>query len=229
LDDIVSSYDADNRGRIVDVIAEELGDFQVFLTTHDEQFFTMLKDRLSDKGWRFSRLTGWSLETGPAREEAGSDVSVVEEAIASGNWNDAGNAVRRYMEAWLDEQCARYEVHTIHKRGTREFVRTLFDFWDPFIKKIQGMKGGFFVAQVEPRACYERLKSHSMINYYCHARFDPYSWGSMGDVKYVWTEFRDFQKLFDCRSCSRKLSYDRNRNRPYCVCGEAIFDSGTAR
>jgi hypothetical protein len=35
-DDIVSSYDADHRGRIVDVIAEDLNEFQIFLTAHDE-------------------------------------------------------------------------------------------------------------------------------------------------------------------------------------------------
>jgi hypothetical protein len=69
LDDVFSSYDADHRGRIVDLVAEHLDRFQVFLTTHDELFYSMLKDRLHDKGWLFQRISGWDLEHGPQLEE----------------------------------------------------------------------------------------------------------------------------------------------------------------
>ncbi len=68
LDDVVSSYDAEHKERIVDLIAERLGGFQVFLTTHDWRFYAMLKDRLHDKGWLFERISGWDFEHGPKRE-----------------------------------------------------------------------------------------------------------------------------------------------------------------
>ena len=68
LDDVVSSYDAEHKERIVDLIAERLGVFQVFLTTHDWRFYSMLKDRLHDKGWLFERVSGWDFEHGPKRE-----------------------------------------------------------------------------------------------------------------------------------------------------------------
>jgi DNA repair exonuclease SbcCD ATPase subunit len=70
LDDVFSSYDADHRERIVDLVAERLDRFQVFLTTHDEVFYSMLKDRLHDKGWLFERISGWDFEHGPQRETA---------------------------------------------------------------------------------------------------------------------------------------------------------------
>jgi hypothetical protein len=68
LDDVVSSYDAEHRERIADVIAERLGGFQVFLTTHDSLFYSMLQDRLHGKGWLFERISGWDFEHGPERE-----------------------------------------------------------------------------------------------------------------------------------------------------------------
>jgi hypothetical protein len=68
LDDVVSSYDADHRERIVDLVAEHLDRFQVFLTTHDELFYSMLKDRLHDKGWLFECISGWDFEHGPQLE-----------------------------------------------------------------------------------------------------------------------------------------------------------------
>lgn len=54
--DVFCSYDADHRERIVDVVAERLDGFQVFLTTHDRLFYSMLRDRLHDKGWLFERI-----------------------------------------------------------------------------------------------------------------------------------------------------------------------------
>ncbi|MFQ5813016.1 MAG: hypothetical protein ACE5I2_07495, partial [Anaerolineae bacterium] len=68
LDDVVSSYDAEHKERIADLIAERLGGVQVFLTTHDWLFYSMLKDRLHDRGWLFERISGWDFEHGPQRE-----------------------------------------------------------------------------------------------------------------------------------------------------------------
>ena len=68
LDDVFSSYDTDHRKRFVDLAAERLDRFQVFLTTHDELFYSMLKDRLHDQGWLFERISGWDFEHGPQLE-----------------------------------------------------------------------------------------------------------------------------------------------------------------
>jgi len=65
LDDVVSAYDANHKARIVDLIAERLDGFQVFLTTHDRRFYSKLKLRLKDEGWLFARISGWDLERGP--------------------------------------------------------------------------------------------------------------------------------------------------------------------
>ncbi len=56
LDDVFCSHDAAHRDRIVDVVAERLDGFQVFLTTHDWRLYSMLKDRLHDKDWLFERV-----------------------------------------------------------------------------------------------------------------------------------------------------------------------------
>jgi len=56
LDDVFHSYDADHRDRIVDLVAERLDGFQVFLTIHDWHLYSMLRDRLHDRGWLFERM-----------------------------------------------------------------------------------------------------------------------------------------------------------------------------
>jgi DNA repair exonuclease SbcCD ATPase subunit len=51
LDDIVTSYDADHRRTIAGMIAEELTSLQVIVTTHDQRFFSYLKDQLPQATW----------------------------------------------------------------------------------------------------------------------------------------------------------------------------------
>jgi hypothetical protein len=225
LDDIVSSYDANHRARIVDVIAERLDDFQVFLTTHDFRFYTMLRDRLSGKGWYFERVASWDLEHGPIRESDGLRKDEIEQLIRKGNPTISGNTVRQYMEDWLDKMCVKYWAFTLHKRGNKEYDRTLFDFWGPFIDRLRSIKGNFFQKQIESEPCYDRLRAHSLLNYYSHAQANPYEWPSIGDVEYIWTEFQAFQNLFNCASCGNLLRYDHDANRLYCTCGGQIFAS----
>ena len=223
LDDIVSSYDADHRGRIVDVVAERLDGFQVFLTTHDWRFYSMLRSRLSDRDWLFERISGWDFEHGPKREADALRPHHIDSLIQDGDASIAGNAVRQFMEEWLDVMCAKYEAYTPHKRGPKEYDRTLFDFWGPFIERLERVQGSFFADHVEPQDCYQRLKAHPLLNYYSHAQANPYEWPAIGDVRYVWVEFQAFQKLLHCASCDRVLKYDSDVNRLYCVCGGQIF------
>jgi hypothetical protein len=223
LDDIVSSYDADHRARITDVIAEDLSLFQVFLTTHDELFYQILRARLRDAGWLFERITSWSLDSGPKREDDTIDLRRVNDLIAEGNPQVAGNAIRQHMEAWLDRACEDYEAFTIHRRGTREFRRTLFDYWEPFLNRCRTIKNDFFRTRLEPAPSYQRLKGHSLLNYYSHAQSDPYSWGSIGDVEYIRDEFSDFTRLFLCCSCGKSLKFDRDSHALFCTCGGGIF------
>jgi len=222
LDDIVSSYDAEHRARIADLIAEDLGDFQIFLTTHDDLFYSILKSRLEDRDWKFERISNWSLDEGPKRE-----TDLLRPAQVSALINDtdpnAGNAVRQYMEEWLDKMCARYYVYTLHKRFSQEYNRTLFDYWQPFIKRCSDISGDFFNKHVAKAACFKRLSVQPLINYYSHWQASPYQWPSIGDVKYVWEEFQAFEKIFHCYSCSKLLRYDHDSNSLFCSCGKDIF------
>lgn len=229
LDDVVSSYDAEHRARIVDVIAEDLSDFQVFLTTHDELFYNSLKVRLNDKGWLFDRISGWAIESGPKKQSDVMNDGHIQNLITGGDPKIAGNALRQYIEEWLDKKCADYEVHTVHKRPFKEFDRTIYDFWDPFLVKIKGLKEGFFENQIKNEPCFERFKSHSMLNYYSHYQGNPYAWGGMGDVEYVFKEFKEFQKLFNCFSCKKPLKYDHDANKLYCTCGQQFFKNIVAK
>jgi len=171
----------------------------------------------------FERIVGWEIDHGPKRESDALQTREIEDLIRAGNPSIAGNAVRQCMEEWLDKACVKYWVFTLHKRGSKEYDRTLFDFWGPFIERLKSIPGGFFTNRVEPNINYQRLKTHSLLNYYSHWQANPYEWSGMGDVEYVWIEFQAFQNIFNCDSCCKLLNYDHDANRFYCTCGGAIF------
>lgn len=222
LDDIVSSYDADNRARIVDVIAEYMGGFQIFLTTHDDRFYCHLKQRLETENWLFERITGYDFEKGPKRESDNLRPADIDQLIAEGNPCIAGNALRQFMEEWFDKMCEKYEVNTLHKRGTREYQRTLYDFWQPFLNKAQKLGAGFGTYFSNSTAC-QKLKGSLLINYYSHHQANPYEWPAIGDIQYIWEVFQEFISLFKCHSCGKQLKYDSSDDRVYCTCGKAIL------
>lgn len=222
LDDIVSSYDADHRGYIVDVIAEDFSDYQVIIATHDHMFYRHLRQRLQDKNWRFKQIKDWKIDQGPLLHDELSDESEIDTLFTDKlNYHGAGNAVRIHMEEWFDQICQELGVNTPHKSGVHDYKRTLFDFWTPFITQVKSI-GPVITQWLESQVCFERLKSHPLINYYSHHQSNPYEWGTMGDVEYVWKNFKEFKTLFRCRQCCGKLTYMSGEDKkPYCKkCGE---------
>jgi len=222
LDDIISSYDADHRNYIVDVLAEDFSGFQVVITTHDHMFYRHLKQRLQDKNWRFKQIRNWNIDDGPHFHDELTEESEIEALFLDKlNYNAAGNAVRVYMEEWFDRLCHELGAHTPHKRDMHDYSRNLFDFWTPFMTQVKSF-GPAVIGWVEAQPCYDRLRSHQLINYYSHHQGNPYEWGDMADVEYVWHNFKEFKALFVCQKCGRKISYHSGEDKkPYCKkCGE---------
>ena len=222
LDDIVSSYDADCRARIVDVLAEYMDGFQIFLTTHDERFYAHLKQRLESENWLFEKISGYEFDKGPRRESNNLRPAQIDLLIEEGDARIAGNAVRQFMEEWFDKMSEKYEVYTLHRRDSREYQRTLFDFWQPFLDRAQKLGAGSG-PRISSSLVYQRLKGTMLINYYSHHQANPYEWSAIGDVKYVWEAFQEFAKLFNCHSCGKVLKFESSETKLYCTCGDAFL------
>ena len=65
LDDIVNSYDAEYRNRIVSLISEKFHKFQIILFTHDELFYQMLMDKMGSENWSYNRIIRFHPNYGP--------------------------------------------------------------------------------------------------------------------------------------------------------------------
>ncbi|HMR68167.1 MAG TPA: hypothetical protein PKE64_29490, partial [Anaerolineae bacterium] len=66
LDDVLTSVDSGHRMRVAQLLAQEFGDYQILITTHDEMWAQQLATVMRNVGGalRLVRLKPWSLENG---------------------------------------------------------------------------------------------------------------------------------------------------------------------
>ena len=108
LDDVVTSFDADHRKNIASMIASELGDFQIVLLTHDEQFFLLLNDHLPNADWLFRRIQRIEPDSGPVFSDHRTPDVAIDDKLARGE--SAGEDIRKAEEEWLLKICREFVV-----------------------------------------------------------------------------------------------------------------------
>jgi hypothetical protein len=227
LDDIVTSYDADHRRRIAALLAKEFTDFQFIITTHDERFFSYLKDQLGDGNCHFTRIIRLDPDFGPRFVD-----HRVTDAMIEARWHDgesAANEMRQAEEEWLLGLCRDFGVNIRIRSVDRaysyersELALALADFLrDQGLAPpvVPGVNNRFLAS----------LQRGAIENFGSHFQDGPYGDGSMGDEKARWDEFKFFREKFACPRCG-KARFKRPIGMSKAVCRnsgcEAQFDFG---
>jgi recombinational DNA repair ATPase RecF len=227
LDDIVTSYDADHRRRIAALLAKEFSAFQLIITTHDERFFTYLKDQLGDGDWHFTRIIRLDPDFGPRFVD-----HRVTDAMIEARWHEgesAANEMRQAEEEWLLRLCRDFGVNIrirsvdraySYERG--ELASALAGFLrDRGLAPpvVPGVNNRFLAS----------LHQGAVENFGSHFQDGPYGDGSMGDEKARWEEFKFFRVKFACPKCG-KTRFKRPIEMTKAVCAsegcEAQFEFG---
>lgn len=216
LDDIVTSYDADHRRTIASMLAEEVPKLQIFVTTHDQRFFSYMKDQLPAAGWAFTQITRLDRDYGPRF----ADHKVTDEVIEA-RWTDgksAANEMRQAEEEWLLECCRSFgvdirirDVHRAYSYERSELAMALA----AFLKHtgltppdVPGVKNKFLLS----------LQKGEIENFGSHFQDVPYGDGSIGDEKARWAEFVFFRNHFVCAVCNRsKFKRPLGLKKPVCA------------
>ena len=201
LDDIVTSYDADHRRAIAGLVATKLRECQVLITTHDERFFSYLKDQLDSKTWHFTRIIGLDPSYGPRFVN-----HKVSDEIIEGRWVDgesAANEMRQAEEEWLLGICRDFgvsaRIRPLEKAYTyerSELALALAAFLKTAKLEPENVTGvnNRFVAS---------LAKGEIENFGSHFQEGPYGNSSIGDERTRWEEFKAFRDQFVCKKCKR--------------------------
>ena len=107
LDDIVTSFDLGHRRRLLRLIKEQFGDWQIILLTHERLWFELIQKELSQSGWLFKEVK-WDADNGIQLSPSATDLRVLIEQKR--NKYDVSNDIRKLLEASLKEICQALEV-----------------------------------------------------------------------------------------------------------------------
>ena len=201
LDDIVTSYDADHRRAITAMLVKEFTDFQLIITTHDERFFSYLKDQIGDKDWHYRRITRLDPDFGPRFVD-----HMITDDMIEARWQDgdsAANEIRQAEEEWLLSTCRDFiiDIPIRSVEGAFSYGRAeLADGLATFIKNrglnppiVKGVNNRFLAS----------LQRGVVENFGSHFQDAPYGHSSIGDEKARWEEFKSFRIRFVCPACGR--------------------------
>ncbi len=108
LDDIVSSFDANHRLRLLRLLEEDFAGWQVLLLTHDAFWFQVIKKELQPKGWLTSEM---EVLAGSRVQLKSSSRDLREETIhKKQDGTLSANDLRNWLEKTLKDICYALEV-----------------------------------------------------------------------------------------------------------------------
>ncbi len=109
LDDVVTTVDSRHRENICKLLLENFGDKQLFITTCDDFWYEQLNASIRayrmDGNFKKLSIVNWDITTGLKIIPYKPRWERIQEKIASGDKNGAGNEGRRYLEWILKRIC----------------------------------------------------------------------------------------------------------------------------
>lgn len=219
LDDVISSFDSNHRVRFADLLTEKFSDYQIFLFTHEKQWFDYLNNKIKNKGWLVKTIKWTPAQETHIEESIYNLQERIEYKIENSIVDDLGNDIRKLLENRLKEIAQSCQVRVKYLSNERNEDRMAAELLSELRSKIKASK------QLEANPVFERLSSSLFIgNKDSHdSCFIP----SIGDLKAFWKDVSDCINLFLCPSCNKFIAmafYDNVEKKIRCMCGDTGYD-----
>ena len=215
LDDISTSYDADYRRHLVAALKTHMGDCQLIILTHDERFYTYLREMLPQAEWGFKQIN--SLDPGHGPRLASHLVKDEEVDKAWTNNKSAANLIRQIEEETLLQWAQDFEVDIRIRKSNRPFDYGRAElasaiaryFKDVGIKppRVEGVFNPFL----------DSIVAGNVENFGSHFQDGPWGDVSLGDEKARWKEFKAFRSALCCPQC-QGTRFRRPHPHRFAVC-----------
>jgi len=223
LDDIVSSLDRAHRGRLTDILIEDLKGRQVVLFTHDREWYNELRFRLPSKDWNFLVLRPWENPKIGLRWSRSAYTFDEARALVPDHPEASGNRTRAIMDEQLAIAAERLRLSMPFLRGDRNDRRTCVDFLNRIIgeapSRLRKKEGNKWVPFSDPVSGWETTRDLLI------------TWGdrsshtgtlTAGEAEKLIEACEKALEGFKCPSCSDYvwLADQTRRERLQCSCGD---------
>jgi len=218
LDDVVTSFDAGHRLRLLRLIEEEFKDWQMILLTHEPHWFDMIKRELGAASWLLQEVD-WDPENGVRLRETPKDLRALIELKRS-HGHDVANDVRTLLEAILKEICYQLEVKVAFRHNDRNEERVagelLSELRSTLGRKAPGIKDHPIFKQIETSNLLGTKGSH-----------DRPKEISKGDIDVALEDIDRLEAMFRCGKCGHLVATDwfiPGEKKISCKCGAIKLD-----
>ena len=213
LDDVVTSFDASHRLRLLRLLKTEFHEWQILLLTHQRHWFQVIKKELGSVGWLL-REVDWTEENGVRMKGSPQDTKALI-ALKRSQGHDVANDLRTLLEELLKELCHDLEVKVAFRFNDRNEQRMPGDLL-PALRgtlktKSPGLNGQPIWVQLETSNHLGTVGSH-----------DNPKEISLGEIDVALEDIEKFEKLFRCEECRqfvRREYYTELDKKLSCKCG----------
>lgn len=205
---------------IIDVLRGELRERQVFLFTHDREWFGELRNRLESKSWKFFTLQKWVAPEIGIHLTPSYYTFAEAEMFLPAHVNASGNAVRAIMDTELPHIAEKLELFMPYKLGLRNDYRTCVDFLNRLIpegkKRFKIKRNGDWNVFQDAIDLWQEAKELLI------AWADRASHGgtlAVPEAKKVIDVCKKVLLSFECQNCGKKVWKLSNSEYIQCECG----------
>jgi RecF/RecN/SMC N terminal domain len=213
LDDVVTSFDAAHRRRLLRLLKEDFNDWQIILLTHEHFWFDLIKRELGPDGW-LTKEVDWDLENGVQIKPSPKNLrDLIAKKRAEGF--DVANDVRTLLERVLKELCHALGVKVAflyNDRNERRMPGELLSALRATVnEKCTLLKGHAIFAKLEGSNVVGTTGSHD----------NPIAL-TEGDIDVALQDIDELEQLFRCGDCSGFVERERfvtGNGKIMCKCG----------
>lgn len=213
LDDVINSFDAYKRPRVIDLLKEYFSDYQILLLTHDEVWLDRLQRSFPQ--WIRRRFIGWDYAIGPRTEPGKNNYEQIEEFLSKDEPTDAGRRFGVYLEWILQLLCENLEASVKYRRQNYYTLAELYQAFRDRMKK--KLKQGHPVV----RSILEFEEDTGFRNFSMHWKNPtiPYTSSEIRDIVEKWKEI---ETKIECGKCHNFIKYIKVNGYEHisCPCGK---------
>ena len=220
LDDIVTSFDADHRIRLLRLLKQHFTDYQIILLTHERFWFDIIKRELPSFGWLINEVT-WDFDNGVQLKPSLLDQRQLIMQKRSQSM-PVGNDIRILLENILKELCTVLPVRVQYRPNDTNAARTPRELWSELKGAIKRHS-----PSLRDEPLFKNLETTSFLaNWLSH---DNPSEVSSGDIDVMLEDIDKLESLFKCPNtpCATYVNtenYNQATGHISCRCGQKSLE-----
>ena len=209
LDDVINSFDAYKRPRVIDLLEENFSDYQILLLTHDSIWLDRLQRSFPQ--WIRKHFLGWDYAIGPRVELGKNSYEQIEEFLAKDNPTEAGRTFGVYLEWILQLLCENCEASMKYNRRNEHDLSELFQAFRERLKK--KLKATHSIVKL-----ISDFETDTGFRNFCAHWKDPEIPYTSSEIEEIVERWKNIEVKIECNKCHKFIRYEKVDGHEHISC-----------